>query len=309
MEKMQILFRLTLTNIVVISTIICHACFSFAASSTPLTIYTVNYPLYYFAERIGGEHAQVVFPVPADVDPAFWGPSIDTVRQYQKADLIILNGAGYAKWTKKVSLPMLRMVDTSRVFKDDLIHIESNVTHSHGPGGDHSHGGTAFTTWLDFSQAAMQAEAIYKALSRKLPAQNQDLKKNFEELKGDLLDLDKQMTTIGERMAQTPLFSSHPVYQYFARRYNLNIRMMMWEPDEDPEENGWRHLQETMKDHPAKWMVWEGEPLAASVEKLKGMGVSSTIFAPCMNKPETGDFMSVMRSNVENLQSLFAVES
>ena len=29
------------------------------------------------------------------------------------------------------------------------------------PGGDHSHSGTAFTTWLDFSQAAQQAEAIY----------------------------------------------------------------------------------------------------------------------------------------------------
>ena len=142
---------------------------AFASSSAPLTIYAVNYPLAFFAEQIGGEHVDVVLPVPPGVDPAFWEPDHDMVRQFQKADLILLNGAGYAKWTRKFSLPMLRMVDTSRAFKDDLVSIETNVTHSHGPAGDHSHGGIAFTTWLDFSQAAVQAEAVYKAILRKLP--------------------------------------------------------------------------------------------------------------------------------------------
>ena len=273
-----------------------------------LTIYTVNYPLYYFSERIGGDHVKVVLPAPEDVDPAFWEPSTDTVRQYQKADLIILNGAGYAKWTRKVSLPMLRMVDTSRAFKDDLVHIQTNVTHSHGPGGDHSHGGTAFTTWLDFSQAALQAEEIYKALVRKLPAQKQNLTKNFEALKRDLLELDKQMIAIGDSLAQAPLFASHPVYQYLARRYSMNIRMMMWEPHEDPGVNAWNHLQEISKEHPSKWMIWEGDPLAESTQQLKAQGINSLVFAPCMNMPGTGDFIGIMRRNIENLQSVFTTE-
>lgn len=275
------------------------------ANAEKLIIYTVNYPLAYFTERIGGEHVKVVFPVPPDMDPAFWKPDDETVRQFQKADLIILNGAGYAKWTRTVSLPMLRMLDTSWAFKDNLIHIDSNVTHSHGPGGDHSHGGTAFTTWLDFSQAAMQAKAIYKALVRKLPAQKEVLTKNFKKLQGDLLDLDKQMIAIRDRIAQLPLFASHPIYQYLALRYKMNIRMMMWEPDEDPGEREWQRLQEVSKDHPGKWMIWEGEPLAVSIENLEGMGISSTVFAPCMNRPESGDFLSVMQSNIENLQSVY----
>ena len=41
-----------------------------------LRIYTVNYPLAYFAERIGGDLAQVTFPAPPDVDPAFWMPNM-----------------------------------------------------------------------------------------------------------------------------------------------------------------------------------------------------------------------------------------
>jgi zinc transport system substrate-binding protein len=271
-----------------------------------LTIYTINYPLTYFAERIGGEYVKVEFPVSHDVDPAFWKPDDETVRQFQKADLIILNGAGYEKWTRKVSLPMLKLVDTSKAFSDQLIHIETNVTHSHGPKGDHSHGGTAFTTWLDFSQAAMQAEAIYKAIIRILPAQKTVLEKNFEELKNDILNLDRQMAAIGEHSAQAPFFASHPIYQYLARRYNMNITMMMWEPDADPGPPEWLHLQEVLKDHPAKWMIWEGEALGASVEKLKTMGISSVVFAPCMNKPEAGDFMRVMERNIKNLQRVFA---
>ena len=67
-------------------------------AAEPLTVYVVNYPLRYFAERIGGELVRVVFPAPADVDPAHWSPDAETVAAYQAADLILLNGAGYARW-------------------------------------------------------------------------------------------------------------------------------------------------------------------------------------------------------------------
>ena len=92
--------------------------------SGKLTIYTVNYPLKYFAERIAGEHAKVVFPAPKDIDPAYWMPDRKIISDYQKADLILLNGAHYAKWTEKVSLPRSKMVDTSRKFKNRYIRTD-----------------------------------------------------------------------------------------------------------------------------------------------------------------------------------------
>ncbi|TNF89189.1 MAG: zinc ABC transporter substrate-binding protein, partial [Gammaproteobacteria bacterium] len=139
------------------------------AAAERLTVYTVNYPLKYFAERIAGEHAEVVFPTPADVDPAFWKPDTVTIGAYQGADLILLNGANYAKWVGQVSLPRRRLVNTSAAFADRLIKTEAGIAHHHGAGDEHAHAGTAFTTWLDPRQALLQAEAIAQALIKKRP--------------------------------------------------------------------------------------------------------------------------------------------
>ncbi|MGI9537986.1 MAG: metal ABC transporter substrate-binding protein [Desulfocapsaceae bacterium] len=271
----------------------------------PLTVYTVNYPLAYFTERIGGEFVEVVFPTPAGVDPAFWTPDGQTISGYQKADLIILNGAGYAKWAQKVSLPLMRQVDTSKSFKDEFISSDTNVTHSHGPEGDHSHTGTAFTTWLDFSLASRQAEAIYKSLSRKIADQKPTLQKNFETLKTDLLLLDKRLQDLSNLKPALPLLGSHPIYQYLARRYGLNLRTVMWEPDEDPGEQQWRNLQTLVEGHAASWMLWENSPRPESVERLKEMGIRSLVYSPCFNRPNEGNFLTVMQQNVDNLTVVF----
>ena len=75
-----------------------------SASDGTLSVYTVNYPLKYFAERIGGPYLKATLPTPPGQDPVYWTPSIADISAYQQADLILLNGAGYAKWTTKASL-------------------------------------------------------------------------------------------------------------------------------------------------------------------------------------------------------------
>ena len=39
--------------------------------------------------------------------------------------------------------------------------------------------------------------------------------------------------------------------------------------------------------------------------KLKSIGVESLVFYPCGNVPAQGDFLAVMRANVENLRKAF----
>jgi zinc transport system substrate-binding protein len=274
-------------------------------ASDKLTVYVVNYPLKYFAERIGGNHVNVEFPVPVDVDPAYWNPDVADISAFQKADLILLNGAGYAKWVAKVSLPRSKMVDTSRQLRDRYITTKEVVTHSHGAAGEHAHESLAFTIWLDLTLAARQAEAVASAMARRRPELRDTFQKNFKALAKDLKDLDQDIQAIVSQKPTTPLIVSHPVYDYFASRHGLNIVSVHWEPDQVPENEQWRELKEILKRHPAKWMIWEGEPVQASVDKLKVHGVDSIVFDPCGNMPERGDFLTIMRQNIENLRSAF----
>ena len=235
----------------------------FPALSVPadkLTVYTVNYPLQYFAERIGGERIEAHFPAPPDVDPAFWMPDIDTIAAYQKADLIVLNGANYAKWVSRIALPRLRTVDTSAAFSDQLITEKGNVTHSHGPGGEHSHSGMPFTTWLDFNQAIKQAQAILEALQRKRPDDSGYFAGNFTTLKNELQVLDAEMLSLFKGDVDRQFMASHPVYQYLARRYRLSVGAMSWEPEEFPGQEQWQRFSQMLQQHPARWMLWDAMP-------------------------------------------------
>jgi len=274
-------------------------------ASQPLDIYTVNYPLAYFAERIAGDQAKVVFPAPADVDPAFWQPDLETIRAYQQADLILLNGAGYAKWVARTSLPMLRTVNTSRVFSDQLIHSTASFSHSHGSGDTHNHAGTAFTTWLDMSLAIKQANAIAEALKRKRPEQSALFDKNLHDLEEDLLQLDQQIKDVIAMQPMLPLLASHPVYQYLARKYQLNLQYVMWEPEQVPDTAQWQLLNNMLATHKANRMLWEARPNLKTVARLRGLGIISLVYFPLANRPDRGDFISVMQGNLKNLRVVF----
>ena len=263
-------------------------------------IFASNYPLAYFSERISGNSEMVIFPE-IDGDPAFWKPSVSDITAMQQADVILINGATYEKWWDKVSLAKEHVHNTSSSFQNQYISIDGAATHSHGPAGTHSHAGTAFTTWIDFTQAVQQAEAVNDALIHAKIGVEEELTANLSQLKEQLMALDTSINAMVKGHSEVPLLASHPVYQYFLRRHELNIRSVMWEPDTFPDEAMWKELEALLKEHQAAWMIWEDEPLPESVKRLEKMGIRSIVFSPCGNRPDQGDFMTVMNENVENL--------
>jgi zinc transport system substrate-binding protein len=276
-----------------------------ASASERLSVYTVNYPLAYFAERIGGDQVEVVFPAPADVDPVYWMPDQKIITAYQQADLILLNGANYAKWISKVSMPRSKMLNTSRKFKNRYIYTPEVTTHSHGAAGSHAHESLAFTTWLDLSLAKLQADAVYKALVLKRPTAEMEFKRNFQALAVDLEKLHARTREIVSKDPDRALLGSHPVYDYLSAGYGMNLKSVHWEPDEVPTVSQWNELSQILAEHQAKDMLWEGTPLADTVAKLKDKGIDSVIFNPGGNRPDLGDFMSVMQQNIANLEQVF----
>jgi len=277
-----------------------------SGSTSMPVVYSVNYPLFYFAKRIGGAAFEVVFPTPTGVDPAYWKPGPEEVAAYQAADLILLNGAAYARWVPMVSLPASKLRSTADGFQDRWIPLEHAVTHSHGPGGEHAHGDTAFTTWLDPTLAVQQAAAVRDALVELKPGERARLDAAFEALASDLGALDEALQAAVARAPQQPVVFSHPVYQYLERRYGIRGRSVHWEPDEAPEPPAWRDLEKLRASHPVGWMIWEGEPQGETLDRLAELGIQSAVFDPCGSRPEDGDYLAVMRKNAEELARVFS---
>ena len=224
-----------------------------------LKVFAVNYPLYYFAEHIGDEFIDLIYPIPNDVDPAYWVPN-ESLADIQSCDLILANGADYAKWMDKVSLPASKVINTSETYADEYIQLEQGTTHSHGGSGEHVHAGYAFTTWLNFDIALGQAEAIKNILSKKMPEHAEVFAANFEVLKSELTDFDKSMVNIGSTFQDQTVFASHPVYQYLGQAYGINIISEHWQPGEMPSAAQWTEFQHNLEHNPASIMLWGRNP-------------------------------------------------
>ena len=273
------------------------------AAPHSLHIYAVNYPLAWAAEQLLGSTDAVYFPVPADVDPATWEPSLASIAEYQQADMILLNGASYAGWLSRVSLPENRLVDTSRSFARELLAVESGPVHSHGPEGAHSHDATAATVWMDLSLYAQQVESIGAALSSHLPQQAATIAARQKELLARLPELDAQLQKLGSEFQGAPVLYSHPVYQYFQQRYKFNGRALHWEPDKEPSAEQWSAFRNLLQQHAATVMLWEEDPLPETRDRLAALGVAVVVFRPMGNRPPQGDFASGMSANIEALRA------
>lgn len=265
-----------------------------------LLVLASNYPLYFFASEIAGDAVEVRMP-DIDGDPAIWVPGPSDFSQLQAADLIILNGAGYESWLAFISLPSGLLLDTTAEIQDQLLPMENTTLHQHGPEGEHSHQGAAFTTWLDPQIAIEQARAIARGLSALVPEQAEVFKMHLVLLEKRLGDLDRSFDQAFSELRDQPLVFSHPVYQYLQQRYGLNGLSVHWEPGRDPGVKDWVDFQNMLQGHPAKLMIWEGQPSPETIKRLQDQGIQSVVFDPVANQPGSSDYFAVMGANLNRI--------
>lgn len=270
--------------------------------ATQITLAVTNYPLFFFTQAIAGDKSELIFPVPGDTDPAYFEPGADVVSTYQSAEIIFINGAGYESWIDKVSLPQRKIVNTTSKVSDQYIR-ERGMSHSHGPDGEHDHAETAFTTWLDQSIALEQAKLIYETLKNAYPESSQIFDANFKALKEELTALDTQMEKAFSSWADASVSASHPVYQYLGAGYGLHIHSEHWEPGQKVDPDVVKAFIESLHKNDSQMMLWEGDPHPETRKLLEEADIKVVVFLPCGNKPGQGDYLTVMRQNLENLDS------
>ena len=265
-------------------------------------VFVVNYPLSFFAQRIGGDLVEVRFPVPAEDDPAYWEPDEEDVVRIQSADVVLLNGADYAKWTLRTSLPWSRTVVTTRDVEDQYIEVPNAVTHSHGPEGEHSHAGLASETWVDPQLAMSQAQVVKEELQKLLPDSSEAIERNLDELKKELLKLDEEFGAAFAR-STLPWTASYPAFRYLGRRYDLKLQTMNWEPSELPSDEQWDEFDKLIAGSESSLMLWPEMPIPKMLEHLEQRGIRVVVFRVAAHRSGSDDYLEIMRQNLSNLDA------
>jgi len=275
-----------------------------SSNSQEPVILTTFYPTHYFTQKIAMGKVKVECPCPEDEDPIFWQPDRSAISKYQQADMIVINGAKFEKWVAKVSLPQAKLVDSAKGI--ELLNYETATTHSHGPAGEHSHTGVDGHTWVDPVNALHQATVIYKAMTEKFPQLKDDFAAGFAELSKELKQLDSELKEVSKKMADTPILCSHPAYNYVGRRYGWNLKNLDLDPESKLTETQINDIRETLKTHPAKILLWEGEPTDEVANQVtEKLGLKNIVFSPCEgapSDPSSSNYFSIMTNNIKVLK-------
>jgi len=271
----------------------------------PRSVAVSNHPLAFFAARIGGDRVDVRWLVPDGVDPATWSPNGDDLAAMQSADLILLNGATYEPWRATASLPRDRVVDTTAAIRSVLIETEEGPVHAHGPEGEHTHRGTASTTWIDPKLAIAQSAAVEKALSALMPAHQDQFRSNrgvlIRELEERAAPIEQAVNTDPDR----PVIFSRPVYQYLARRFRMNGETLDWNGSTSPSDQDLAELEELLEGHPAAWMIWPEAPPEATVSLLRERGIECVVVPIAGAPPVDGDLLTAMDETAAALRRVY----
>jgi len=237
---------------------------SSAASEGSLRVMASFYPMYDFAQKIGGDKVTVTNMVPAGTEPHDWEPSPSDIVALEQADVFVYSGAGMEHWVEDVlaSLDNQSLVTVEASYGIALLEghhhhhedeeeaeHEHEDEHEHEEEQAHGHAGHEHEenahVWLSVPNAIAEVNNIAAGLKKLLPGNEAQIERNRSAYEKRLLSLDAELAQMLAPIRGAEIISFHEAYDYFAQRYGLVIAGAI--ETHDGGEPGTKELIETVE--------------------------------------------------------------
>lgn len=209
----------------------------------------------------------------AGARPDAWRPDDAELDRLISARKILLVGEEFEPWTQRAGLPPSRVVSLVSLADPDRLLVTEGITHTHGTGAAHSHGGTVPTVWTDPDLLEALLPEVAKALGAASRAP-QNIP-GLEAYRAALADL---RAASGGRAI---IASGHGL-EYIGRATGIEVRVALLEPDENgPTNDRGTHLLQGFAKKPddAGLLVWiEPPPPAFTKLAEQELGLTSVHF-------------------------------
>lgn len=252
-------------------------------------IVTTSSPIYSVTQRlISSRDAVTLLPMPG-VNVAEYSPDSNSLRMLQQADFLIANGSELERWLKFTNLSRRKLIVLEDAFaKEDLI-ATAEFSHSHGPGGEHTHGGVN-------PYFLMLPENLGKTIDFLKNRMNHSNTKVFskqaeEDLRNQISQLDSDLKLLSAALRGRIVLSGES-FAYLDRHYKWNAVNCSIHFDEMPEEWQTGELRGKLTGKQMRFILFPAEPLPELKSLMEDKFKFEVLVLPdCMSSSCDKDFL------------------
>lgn len=281
-----------------------------AADDGRLRVLTSFYPMYDFACKIGGDCIDVTNMVPSGTEPHDWEPSTNDLKNLEKADVFIYNGADMEPWADDLLVSRsdtLRVVEASENVELRTTDGEHEHAHEHED-ADHHHGDFDPHVWLDPENAKIEMEAIRDTLCAADPENSTVFQSNYEKYAAELDALDAEFR---EKLAPLPnrtIVVAHEAFGYLCDAYGLTqVGIEGLSPDSEPNPGRMAEVIDFVREHSISTIFFEELVSPKVAEAIASeTGAQAKMLSPLEGLSDEqaaagADYFSVMHDNLAAL--------
>ncbi|PKN10697.1 MAG: zinc-binding protein [Deltaproteobacteria bacterium HGW-Deltaproteobacteria-7] len=311
------IFLLTLIGLFLI--VSCKQAEEQGGRDTRLKVMATIFPLYDFARNIGGDKVTVTMLLPPASDAHHYELKPNDIVRVSKTDIFLFTSFEMEQWAYKVI--------NAAAEKTNMLAVETGqgaallpLSVSQGHYADHQpvrrendmEHATRFDPhiWLDFTNAQKMIDNITTAFINKDPANSETYKKNAEDYKRRLTELDSRYRAqLSNCKTRTILHAGHWAFAYLAQKNNLKYRSAYnMSADAEPSPQQIVELIEQVKEQKLAYIYYEdltAPKLARTIASETGAGLLKLSNGHDISKKDIQDgesFITLMERNLVNLK-------
>lgn len=266
------------------------------------------YPLQWLSEQVGGSDATVSVLTAPGVEPHDLELGAQQVAELQDATLTV--------YIKGVQPAVDEAVEADRAFDAatavTTIPLGEHAEEGH-PEEEHGHeeSGVSYDPhlWLDPSRLATVATKLGDRLAAADPGHAQGYRDRAARTASALNELDQEFTKGLSSCATKTMITSHEAFGYLADRYKLKQVGITLDPESEPSPARLAEVAKVAKDEKVTTIFTEALVSPKVAEVLANeVGAKTAVLDPLEGKP-TGDYISAMRDNLNNLRTALGCTS
>ena len=285
-----------------------------AHSDSKVQVVASFYPMYDFAEKIGGDRVEVTNLVPAGTEPHDWEPSTTDMKTLESAKVFVYSGAGMEHWVEDIegTLGNEALISVEASQGVDLLpaaeHEDEEDEAGREDAHEHEHGQYDPHVWLSPENAKIEMGNIRDALVKVDPEGKSTYDANYEKYAGMLDELDEEYREKLSNTTDKHIVVSHQAFGYLCDRYGLTqVPIEGIQADSEPDAKTMAEIVAFVEDNDVKTIFSEelvSPKVAQSIADATGAECEALNPLEGLTDEELSageDYFSVMEANLDKL--------